>query len=130
MVPARPYSSLIAASSARVAGGEPSYPTIRYRFAAGGGGGVIAAKALWFPVRRPGIRASAGRTGLVHPPWRTRPQPPPLRSLREIITSRGRPAARAVAVAVSCPSRAHPPAASGCFAAGRSAATGQGPGAG
>jgi len=68
-------------------------------------------------------------TGLVHPSWPTRPQPPSLRSLaREIITSRGKPAARAVAVAVSCQGRAHPQAAWGCFAAGRSAATGQVPG--
>src|ERR1700733_15849687 len=93
MVPARPYSSLIAASSARVAGGEPSYPTTRYRFAAGGAVAFIAAKAIRFPVRRPGIRDADGMTGLVHPSWPTRPQPPSLRSLaREIITSRGGPA--------------------------------------
>src|SRR5580693_3786639 len=71
MLPARPYSSLIAASSARVAGGEASYPTTRYRFAAGGGVAFITAKAIRFSARRPGIRPADGMTGLVHPSWRS-----------------------------------------------------------
>src|SRR5882757_8587084 len=71
MLPVRPCSSLIAASSARMAGGEPSYPTTRYRSPAGGAVAFIAAKAIRFPVRRPGIRHADGMTGLVHPSWRT-----------------------------------------------------------
>src|ERR1700735_5890310 len=42
MRPVRPCSSLTAASSARSAGGEPSYPTTRCKNAAGGVGEVIA----------------------------------------------------------------------------------------
>jgi hypothetical protein len=42
-------SSLTAASSARMAGGEPSYPTTGYRFPADGAVAFIAAKAIRFP---------------------------------------------------------------------------------
>ena len=56
----RPYSSLAAASSARMAGGEPSYPTTRYRFPAGGVVASIAANAIRFPARRPGIPERVG----------------------------------------------------------------------
>jgi len=61
MRPVRPYSSLTAASSARMAGGEPSYPTTRYRFPAGGALAFIAVKAIPFPgtaSRVSGMRAA------------------------------------------------------------------------
>src|SRR5450755_75953 len=48
MLPVRPCSSLTAASSARMAGGEPSYPTTRYRFPAGGTVAFIEVKAIRF----------------------------------------------------------------------------------
>src|ERR1700722_1359724 len=44
MRPARPPSSKTAASSARRAGGAPSYPTTRFRNAAGGGALVLVLK--------------------------------------------------------------------------------------
>src|ERR1700756_951393 len=46
MRPTRPYSSLAAASSARTAGGEPSYPTTGYRFPAGVAVAFISACSL------------------------------------------------------------------------------------
>src|SRR5271167_3611223 len=49
MLPARPCSSLTAASSARMAGGEPSYPTTRYRFPGSGAVASIATNAIRFP---------------------------------------------------------------------------------
>ncbi len=52
MVPGRPCSSLTAASSARAAGGEPSYPTTMCRF---GTMAFITTKAIRSSVR-PGIR--------------------------------------------------------------------------
>src|SRR5260370_16192023 len=68
MLPVRPCSSLAAASSARMAGGEPSSATTRYRFPAGGAVAFIAAKAIRFLARRPGIRHADGITA-----WLTRP---------------------------------------------------------
>jgi hypothetical protein len=70
MLPVRPCSSLSAASSARMAGGEPSYPTTRNRFPAGGAVAFIAAKAIRSLARRAGI-SDRRHYGLAHPSWRT-----------------------------------------------------------
>src|SRR6478672_6306768 len=71
MVPLRPDSSRTAPSSARMAGGEPSYPTTRYRSPAGGAVAFIAAKAIRFPAAPSQYPASGRHDGLAHPSWRT-----------------------------------------------------------
>src|SRR5208282_631522 len=71
MLPTRPYSSLAAASSARMAGGEPSYPTTRYRFPAGGAVASIAANAIRFPGAASRYPASRRHDNLTHLSWRT-----------------------------------------------------------
>src|SRR6478672_13933303 len=71
MVPLRPDSSRTAPSSARMAGGEPSYPTTRYRFPAGGAVAFIAAQAIRSPAAASRYPASGRHDGLAYPSWRT-----------------------------------------------------------
>src|SRR5260370_28891017 len=71
MLPVRPCSSLAAASSAGMAGGELSEPTTGYRSPAGGAVAFIAAKAIRFPGASSRYPACGRHHGLAHPSWRT-----------------------------------------------------------